>query len=546
MRRSLLVLVLLVGCGDGPAGIGGPCDPGDAASCQMGLVCSVDAEDANVCLVPAGGICDIERDPPGCVIGSECVEITETVDGEEVLVGRCFLGEGQVCDPADSLCGPRLSCAELVDGTYQCHVPLLFRGRVLDSADLTGIVGALVIGLDDESVAVTDVAISLADGSYELEVPIVREVDGAPIEQNFTLRGSADGYQTFPSGIRTALPINSTMAVREETGWVVEGTITDVVLIALEDLAAPRVTISGHVVLAGDVGGVLARDVGGVLVVAEGGSLSHSAISDVLGAYTIFNVPPGDYEVRGFKADLQLVPVSISATMDLSDVDLIEGGGPLSTVSGSINIVNAFGGAVTSVVLVVESTFSDTFGRGEVPPGLRAPRTGPVSISGDFTIEGVPDGTYVVLAAFENDLLVRDPDQLIAGTTFVTVTLPQADPVVTLSDAFKVTEALAVFGPGAERPQAVSSAPLLEWADDSSENFYELIVYDAYGNLAWEDLTVPGVSGSDTVSVMYAGPLEPGMFYQFRATSFRTTGGGRATTPISTTEDLLGVFYFVP
>lgn len=139
-------------------------------------------------------------------------------------------------------------------------------------------------------------------------------------------------------------------------------------------------------------------------------------------------------------------------------------------------------------MLVVESTLSDTFGRGEVPPGLRATRAGPVSVSGAFTITGVPDGTYVVLAAFENDLLVRDPDQLIAGTSFVTVTLPGDSTDVTLSEAFKVTEALAAVGPGAERPEAVTAAPVLEWADDSSEDYYEVRVFDAYGDLAWEDL----------------------------------------------------------
>jgi len=535
MRRSVCCLLILSACG-GPADIGGACDPADAESCLVDLVCAPDAAGENTCQVPLGALCELGRDPTSCVAPSACVEVTETVDGEDQIVGRCYLPEGATCDPTDAFCSPGLRCAELSDGTHQCHLPLLFRGRVLDSTDESGIADALVIGLDDRPVAVTDVATSGPDGSYELDVPVVRDADGAPIDTNFTLRGSADGYQTFPGGIRTAIPINSTQATRTDTGWVVEGTNTDVVLIPLEDLAAPRVSISGHVVAAGDVGGVL--------VVAEPGG--HSALSDVNGAYTIFNVTPGDYEVRGYAADLQLMPASASASVDLEGVDLVEGGGPLSTLSGSINIVNAFGGAVTSVVLVVQSTFSDTFGRGEVPPGLRAPRTGPVSVSGGWTISGVPDGSYVVLAAFENDRLVRDPDQLIAGTSVVTVDLPQATPDVTLSDAFKVTEALAVVSPGAERPDMVSSAPTLEWADDSSEDHYEVVVYDAFGNLAWEDPMVPGVSGAASVSVMYGGPLEPGMFYQFRATSIRTTGGGRTRTPISATEDLLGVFFVAP
>jgi hypothetical protein len=85
----------------------------------------------------------------------------------------------------------------------------------------------------------------------------------------------------------------------------------------------------------------------------------------------------------------------------------------------------------------------------------------------------------------------------------------------------------------------VGVAPNLEWVDDSSEDFYELRVYDALGTEVWFAM-VPGASGDD-LSVPYGGPLDPGMFYQFRATSFRTPGG--TPGPISLTEDLRGVFY---
>ena len=532
---ALLCLGGLTSCSSTGA-LGDGCTAGDASSCTEGLICAPDAEMNPVCSIAPGDICEIDRDPTGCRFGSVCTEVTEVVDGENVTRARCYISEGGTCDPAgaDDFCQPELTCAELVDGTYQCHRPLLLVGRVLDSSDATGIADALVIGLDDQSIGVTDVAVSAADGAYSLEVPVVRGADGAPIEANFTLRGSADGYQTFPGGIRTALPISTTLAVSDARGWVIEDTITDVVLIPLADLSAPRVSIAGNVVAAGNVGGVL--------VVAEAGGVGYTALSDASGAYTIFNVPPATYEVRGYAADLQLTPVTADASVDLLDVDLLASEAALTTLSGSVNIVNAFGGAVTSVVLVVESTFSATFGRGEVPPGLRAPRSGPVSVSGNWSITGVPDGSYVVLAAFENDELVRDPDTNIAGTEFVRIDLPGATPEITLPESFKVTEALAVVGPGAERPEAVTSAPTLEWQDDSSEDFYSVVVYNAYGELVWEDMRVPSVSGADTVTVAYGGPLEGGMYYQFRATSWREPGG-RMAAPISTTEDLLGVFY---
>ena len=200
---------------------------------------------------------------------------------------------------------------------------------------------------------------------------------------------------------------------------------------------------------------------------------------------------------------------------------------------------------MTSVVLVPEATFSDTFVRGVVPPGLRDPAPGlPFDVNGAFSIPGVPEGTYVVLAAFENDFLVRDPDPNIAGTQIVHQQMP--DPTdgteVALEASFKITEALEMIGPGAEEPEAVDPTQdvVFEWVDDSSEDNYEIVVYNAFGELVWEDLNVPRVTGGETVTVTYAGdPLEDGMYYQWRATSIGMGG------PISNTEDLRGVF-FVP
>jgi hypothetical protein len=42
--------------------------------------------------------------------------------------------------------------------------------------------------------------------------------------------------------------------------------------------------------------------------------------------------------------------------------------------------------------------------------------------------------------------------------------------------------------------------------------------------------------------VSYEGPLDPGMYYQFRVSSWRQPGGGNAAA-ISTSEDLRGVFF---
>lgn len=301
----------------------------------------------------------------------------------------------------------------------------------------------------------------------------------------------------------------------------------------------------------GSIAGTVVADLpGSTLVVAEcAAPPCPLAFADLSGDYVIFNVPDGSYTVKGYKAGLQLEtqPATITGGNDLVDVDLATTTGPTSTLSGNLQIVNPGDGNATSVVLIPESVFhqiSDSYLRGEVPPGLRdpAPGTRP-DVTGAFVIEGIPDGVYVVLAAFENDFLVRDPDPSIAGTQIVYITLPDGTSgnTVDLPDSFKVTGALTMFGPGAEGPEEVDpQAVSFSWKDDSSEDGYILSVYDAYGELVWEDVAIPGFSGEDP-DIAYGGPaLEPGMYYQWRAVSLKDGA------PKSTTEDLLGVFFVAP
>jgi len=197
--------------------------------------------------------------------------------------------------------------------------------------------------------------------------------------------------------------------------------------------------------------------------------------------------------------------------------------------------VNA-GAKTTSVVLVVASTFNETLKRGEVPRGLRA-----FPVTGSYAFSDVPAGDYVVLAAFENDELVRDPDESIGGTAIQRISVAGAGVDVA---GFKVTGALAVVAPGADGPeQLTGAAPTFEWADDSSEDGYELQVLDTFGNEVWKDTEVPNVSGASTVTLAYGGPALMSGYYQFRAVSWRAAKkGSTVRTYISATEDLKGVF----
>jgi hypothetical protein len=145
----------------------------------------------------------------------------------------------------------------------------------------------------------------------------------------------------------------------------------------------------------------------------------------------------------------------------------------------------------------------------------------------------------VVLAAFENDFLVRDPDPSISGTQILHLQVPDGSSYeIDIASSFKVTESLVVVSPGAAEPELIAGNPVFIWEDDSSEIKYSIVVYNAFGEEVWRDDELPRVNGSPQVTVTYgAGPLQAGMYYQFRATSWRSDG------PISQTEDLLGVFY---
>jgi hypothetical protein len=417
-------------------------------------------------------------------------------------------------------------------GEPACFAPVVVTGQVFDLTDGVAVADAHIVALDVNGAAVSGVAITDDAGAYELSVPATRDADGAPIGVELTLRADAVGYQTFPSGIRQALPIDLSNAVEQDDGRsVVSSTLTDIGLLVLP-------------VGAGDAqvfGTVEVPDSGvGALVVATGSDgRGYTAVADRSGEYRIFNLPAGDYELLAYARGLNYTAVDTTvAAGDEAEVDLSVADENTGTVSGSVQIVNASGGALTSVILVIESTLDEGLGRGQSVPGLRAPAPGTTpNISGEYVLDGVPAGRYVVLAAFENDSLVRDPDLAIGGTSILHIEVQPG--MRTTVAGFKVTEALAIFGPGAGAAESVTDAPTFSWKDDSSEESYELEVIDAFGEVIWA-ATMPGVSGSNP-TLDYGGPaLQPGMYYQFRVTSLSNSGVPRART-----EDLEGVF-FVP
>jgi hypothetical protein len=449
------------------------------------------------------------------------------------LLVACGGNDNKACDPvAQSGCDNGQICEQVAGSDATCLAPVEVKGKVIDLANGKGIGGARVVAVDVNGASVSSVAISGSDGTYALPVPAQRNADNTntPVAFPVSLRADAAGYLSFPGTVRQALPIDVATAVADGDGFTVKSALTDIGLIAQAGAGAG--SIKGKA--------AVPDDHAGVLVVAESGGKGFSAIASRDGEYTIFNLAAGHYTVTAYSVGHVYAAAETDVAASAVTVDLALASDAPGSLSGQVSIVDSNGFSNTSVVAFLESTFDPTTGRGVAPPGLRAPRTGPVNITGAFSMDGVPPGRYVVVAAFENDGLVRDPDRCIAGTADVHVQIAAGQATTAPTD-FKVTGALAVMSPGAEMAEPVTGNPTFRWADDSSEDQYLVEVFDAFGQLIWPS-TIPGVSGG-TPSLVYAGPaLMPGMYYQWRVTSSRATGGTTRCN-ISRSEDLRGVFY---
>lgn len=476
--------------------------------------------------------------PGVLVLACQPKEVDVTEPG--LLGEECNPNYDATNDPEGRPCSDGLACEPVYgDAKHVCGELVEIHGQVIDVDTEAPIAGALVNGLDRTGAPLGQIATSDEMGNYVLAVSAPRNADGTISEEGqFTLQSFAADYQPFPSGIRVALPISAADAVLDDATdtWVIENPSTTVGLIMLPPEQRGGVTISGK---------VLGEAPAGTLVVAEGQEPAPYTVADATGAYTLFNVKAGDVSLHGYRSGLEVVPRALTvADAPQTGIDLdvaAEGVDSLATVDGSVNIVNAAGGSMTSVVLVPVSVFNTNLLRGPVPFGLRAPDPGvEPDIANTFAIRGVPAGTYKVLAAFENDNLVRDPDLTIGGTALQEITVA-AGQNTSLAESFKITQALAITSPGRDEPEVVTGTPTFIFEDDSSEDYYFVRVFDVFGEVIWEDLMVPGVSGSATVEVQYGGPaLTPGAYYQFRATSVRDKNG--VQTGISQTEDLRGVF----
>ncbi|MFZ5471511.1 MAG: hypothetical protein ACOZIN_18965 [Myxococcota bacterium] len=437
---------------------------------------------------------------------------------------ECVLGEPSSC-PAEQIC-------EQVQNREKplCMAPVTLGGKVFDLATQAGIASAEVVATDENGAPIGTAARSGSDGSYLLRVPSVRiDEKGAFVGRKVLLRSQAKNYLPFPSGARISVPVDTSAAARERDAdpFVLQTPQTDIGLEPLPAGAQNQPSISGTV--------EVSAQQRAVLLVIESGSTGFTTLAGPDGSFTFFNVPGGGWKISAYSQGVNYTPVEVQVqNADVAGVQLKKSAVPTASLSGSVQLVAGANGAGTSVVLVVESTFIESLGRGEVPLGLRAPEPGIApNVTGSWTVSGIPDGKYVVLAAFENDGNVRDPDPGISGTQIQHITVENGAVSGAPSPAFKVTGAVGLVSPGKEGVEDTGTTPTFTWEVYSNADAYLLKVFDSLGSEIWQQ----PIADKAIVSTTYGGPaLSPGQFYQWRVTALRRGA------PTSMTEELRGLF----
>lgn len=356
------------------------------------------------------------------------------------------------------------------------------------------------------------------DGFYQIET----------LPGTFYLKLSKLGYESIPGKNMSPLPLTverglSTSADFELTpSTVVDGSIVN------------------GVVKSGDEG------TGGVLVVAEDGTNSYSTVSDAQGNYSIYNIPAGTYTIKGWLAGFNSSSeaINVEASSELNDINLELTSDANSMVSGAISFLATENSDVD--VALVHPVTKETI------PGLTT-RTS----QGIYTMQNVPNGTYIGRASFANDSLVMDPDWIVK----------MGEPIVTINDAdveldFSVTGAVSVINPtnpaSSTQPVEVSLDTLnFSWEPYPSSSDYVIEVINTSGVVIWggfsnnwteKNVEIP----SSTTTVEYnfdnsaSAPLEPGKTYRWRIYAskidLRSDTGWNL---ISVSEDQMGLIKIV-
>ena len=386
------------------------------------------------------------------------------------------------------------------------------------SNPVTRISGARVTVIDGDSGDVVNVLTTDVNGAASVTLPIGQVL----------LKVSAQGYESSPSPLGSPLP------------FTIQSQITTTANIQLDVLsgAATLGSISGKALNNTSIG------LANALVVATDGASWYSTATAPDGSYSLFNLPAGSFTVTALRSGFNFPnsTPTVTASLPTPGIDIIASNAAIGTIAGTVTFLAAPNSVVEVTLIHPES--------GEVIPGLS---TNIDASTRSYTLNTVPDGTFVAIASLQTDGYVLDPDAVAKfGEPKVTVLAGVAYPFVAGVQSvspghlnFDVTGAVTLV------PPVISAGTVtFKWNAYPSTKNYVLEVTDENGNFVWGGKAP--IAGSDytvgtATQVTYpaTAPALNGT-YRLHVNASVDSNVAPFYTLISATEDLEGVFTVVP
>ncbi|MDP4272353.1 MAG: carboxypeptidase-like regulatory domain-containing protein [Bacteroidota bacterium] len=219
----------------------------------------------------------------------------------------------------------------------------------------------------------------------------------------------------------------------------------------------------------------------GVMVVASDSLSGYSSVSGSDGVYYIYNIPAGNYKVKGYLANYNSTEadVTVTANTESSGKDITLTSGATGSLSGMVSFLATNNGEVD--VTLAHPITKETI------PGLVTKTVG-----GIYTLNYIPNGVYTAKASYNNDGYVVDPDWIIKN----------GEPTVTINNNkvtmnFSVTGAVRLNSPTNDstttKPiEITETSPTFSWTAYSSTNDYVIEVSDISGKIIWGGFTKSG------------------------------------------------------
>ncbi|MFO0726841.1 MAG: carboxypeptidase-like regulatory domain-containing protein [Myxococcota bacterium] len=308
--------------------------------------------------------------------------------------------------------------------------PTVLRFQINDAS--TGMpipMALLLLGPEDQHL--------VADAAGKVEL----EVSPGP----HAYRADAPGYLAVPEAF----------AAKTIATAIMEQTVEVTIELEPRPAYAAGGTLSGKVTEAG-------VPVAGALVHASS-TTELTTLTAADGTYLLLGVPANLYAVRAYvsgKKSSVRQNVSAVVGMETKDVDLTLTADPGATVGGTLGQ----GVGTTSVAITLAAT-------GDPIPGavVRA------SFGGNYSLTGVPEGSFVVRAGLEDDGVALNPD----------VIRTQMEPKIQITGTASASAALPMAAAVIGLQVTTSTGTVFHWSTFPGADFYVVEVRSITGQVLW-------------------------------------------------------------